>query len=131
MKKPLKNFNIFGLTRYIESLYLVILYSKNSKLEIKDGKNKENLNLDYIHINDEDDKENESFYENNIEFNNQDNDIKNVKYVRKTINYKKANKISMKRHIKNLSSCDINNNSNENIPDVNVNDSLIKKNVEK
>ena len=131
MKKPLKNFNIFGLTRYIESLYLVILYSKNSKLDIKDGKNKENLNLDYIHINDEDDKENESFYENNIEFNNQDNDIKNVKYVRKTINYKKANKISMKRHIKNLSSCDINNNSNENIPDVNVNDSLIKKNVEK
>ena len=131
MKKPLKNFNIFGLTRYIESLYLVILYSKNSKLEIKDGKNKENLNLDYIHINDEDDKENESFYENNIEFNNQDNDIKNVKYVRKTINYKKANRISMKRHIKNLSSCDINNNSNENIPDVNVNNSLIKKNVEK
>ena len=35
----------------------------------------------------------------------------------------------MTRHIKNISSCDINNNSNDNIPD--VNDSLIKKNVDK
>jgi hypothetical protein len=43
------------------------------------------------------------------------------------MNYKKPKKISMIRHVSKLSSCDINNNSYENLPD--VNDSLIKKNI--
>ena len=69
----------------------------------------ENLNLDYIQI----------------QIKNENIILK--KYIRKTMNYKKPKKISMIRHVSKLSSCDINNNSYENLPD--VNDSLIKKNI--
>ena len=126
-KIKIRNFNIFGITRYINFLIKPLQYSKGSK--IGDTKDNKNLNLDYIYIHTEDIKGQDDFYEYNIELNNSENDIKNKKYVRKTLNYKKENKLSMTRHIKNISSCDINNNSNDNIPD--VNDSLMKKNVDK
>jgi hypothetical protein len=124
-KNPIKNFNIFGLTRYINSLYFVILYSK---VDIKELKNKDNLNLSYININNDNKEEeiNDNNIENNIEI-NLSSDLQNKKYVRKTINYKKENKLSMKRHVKKMSSCDINNNSYENLPL--TNDSLIKKSI--
>ena len=124
-KNPIKNFNIFGLTRYINSLYFVILYSK---VDIKELKNKDNLNLSYININNDNKEEeiNAENKENNIEI-NLSKDLPDKKYVRKTINYKKANKLSMKRHVRKMSSCDINNNSYENMPL--TNDSLIKKSI--
>ena len=129
MKQPIRNFNIFGITRYIENnVFKPLLYSKGSKVGLGDAKDK-NLNLDYIYNNDEDIKENDEYYECNIELNNSENDIKNKKYMRKTLNYQNGNDISMTRHVMNLSSCDINNNSNDNLP--NVNDSLAKKNVDK
>ena len=131
-KIPIKNFNIFGITRYINQLYLKILYSKVDKKELE---NKENLNIDYILIssindNNKENYLNENISENKIELDNLEDDKENKKYVRKaTINYKKTNKISMKRHVKKLSSCDVNNNSFENLPL--TNDSLIKKFVVK
>ena len=126
-KIPIRNFNIFGITRYINFIIRPLLFSKGSK--IGDTKDNKNLNLDYIYIQAEDNKEQDDFYEYSIDLNNSENDIKNKKYVRKTLNYKKGKKLSMTRHVKNISSCDINNNSNDNI--INVNDSLTKKNVYK
>lgn len=64
--------------------------------------------------------------ENNIEI-NLSNYIEPKTYIRKTVNYKKANKLTMRRHVRNLSSCDINNNSYDNLP--HANDSLIKKSL--
>ena len=125
-KNPINNFNIFGLTRYINSLYFILLYSK---VDFKELNNKDNLNLSYININNDNEKEIKyNAIDNSIEI-NLSHENKNQKYVRKTINYKKANKISMKRHVMNLSSCDINNNSYENLPQ--ANDSLIKKSIVK
>ena len=128
---PIKNFNIFGITRHINQISIKILYSEVDKNELE---KKENLNIDYILINSINDinKKNlsENISENKIELDNLDDDNENKKYVRKaTINYKKTNTISMKRHVKKLSSCDINNNSFENLPL--TNDSLIKKLVVK
>ena len=124
-KYPIKNFNIFGLTRYINLMHHVLIFSH---VNIKDLKNKDNVNLSYININNNNkgNELNDITYKECIEL-NKPNDVKNKKYIRKTINYNKAKKISMKRHVINLSSCDINNNSYENTP--NANDSLIKKSI--
>ena len=128
---PIKNFNIFGITRHINQISIKILYSEVDKKKLE---KKENLNIDYILISSINDinKKNlsENISENKIELDNLDDDNENKKYVRKaTINYKKTNTMSMKRHVKKLSSCDINNNSFENLPL--TNDSLIKKLVVK
>jgi hypothetical protein len=123
-QKHIRNFNIFGITRYINSLHLIIFQTAVDINKIK----KENLNLDYININN-DNKEEESnnkMIENNIEI-NLSNYIEPKTYIRKTVNYKKANKLTMRRHVRNLSSCDINNNSYDNLP--HANDSLIKKSL--
>ena len=123
-QKHIRNFNIFGITRYINSLHLIIFQTAVDINKIK----KENLNLDYININN-DNKEEESnnkMIENNIEI-NLSNYIEPKTYIRKTVNYKKANKLTMRRHVRNLSSCDINNNSYDNLP--HANDYLIKKSL--
>ena len=119
-KKRLLNFNIFGLTRYINLMGRVLHYSK---VDPKELQKKDNLSLAYININNEIKEDVDNI---NIELKKLD---RNKKYTRRTINYNKTNKISLKRHVTNLSSCDINNNSFENIP--NANDSLIKKNIDK
>ena len=124
-KKRIKNFNIFGITRYMNNLSFWILYSK---VDISELKKKENLNIEYITINSETKEEeiNENIIENDIEI-NLSNYVENKAYKRKTINYKKANKLKIKRHVMNLSSCDIDNNSYDNLP--HANDSLIKKSL--
>ena len=106
-KNRIRNFNIFGITRY--TLVILNRLIRFSKLDAKEMNKDENLNLDYIQI----------------QIKNENIIMK--KYIRKTMNYKKPKKISMIRHVSKLSSCDINNNSYENLPD--VNDSLIKKNI--
>ena len=124
IKYPLKNFNIFGITRYIDYLYHVMLYSN---VDIKELKKNIELNLDYEEIID-DDKINKFIYSEHdkcIEMDNDKSDINNLLY-RKTMNFKKPKITSLKRHIMNSDSSDIND-SYEKIQQ--ANNSLIKKSI--
>ena len=67
-KIPIRNFNIFGITRYINFIIRPLQFSKGSK--IGDTKDNKNLNLDYIYIQAENNKEQDNFYEYNIDLNN-------------------------------------------------------------
>ena len=63
-----------------------------------------------------------------IEIDNDENDINNKTYVRKSINFKNSRKLSLKRYVKDLDSSNINNSfENGNIKQ--ANNSLIKKSI--
>ena len=98
-----------------------------SNVDIKELKKNIELNLDYEEIID-DDKINKFIYSEHdkcIEMDNDKSDINNLLY-RKTMNFKKSKITSLKRHIMNSDSSDIND-SYEKIQQ--ANNSLIKKSI--